>query len=128
MITINLCMIVKNEADVLERCLSSVKNIVDEINIIDTGSTDQTKEIAAPYTDRIFDFEWIDDFSEARNFSFKQVTKNYILWLDADDILLEKDQIKLIKLKKEANPSFDAMSMDYHLSFDEDGNVTFSVK
>ena len=121
-------MIVKNEEDVLERCLSSVKNIVDEINIIDTGSIDKTKEIAAQYTDRIFDFEWIDDFSAARNFSFKQATKDYILWLDADDILLEKDQDKLIQLKKESNPSFDAVLMDYHLSFDENENVTFSVK
>lgn len=128
LITISLCMIVKNEEDVLERCLSSVKNIVDEINIIDTGSNDKTKEIARQYTDKVFDFEWIDDFAAARNFSFKQATKDYILWLDADDILLERDQNKLIKLKKESTPSFDAVLMDYHLSLDERGEVTFSLK
>ena len=86
MVTISLCMIVKNEEDVIGRCLDSVSDLVDEINIVDTGSTDRTKEIVAKYTDRIFDFEWIDDFSAARNFSFQQATRQYILWLDADDI------------------------------------------
>ncbi|MER2072437.1 MAG: glycosyltransferase family 2 protein, partial [Psychrobacillus sp.] len=86
MITISLCMIVKNEEEVIGRCLASVKDIVDEINIVDTGSTDQTKEIVKQYTNRIFDFKWIDDFAAARNYSFEQATKEYILWLDADDV------------------------------------------
>ncbi len=70
MATISLCMIVKNEKNVLSRCLDSIKNAVDEIIIVDTGSTDTTKEIAEKYTDKIFDFKWIDDFSTARNFFF----------------------------------------------------------
>ena len=85
MITISLCMIVKNEEAVIARCLDSVKDLVDEINIVDTGSTDNTKEIVQQYTKRPFDFEWIDDFAAARNFSFQQATKDFILWLDADD-------------------------------------------
>lgn len=67
MATVSLCMIVKNEEKVLGRCLDSAKEIADEIIIVDTGSTDRTKEIAAEYTEKIYDFEWNDDFSAARN-------------------------------------------------------------
>lgn len=62
MATVSLCMIVKNEEAVLARCLESVKDAVDEIILVDTGSTDRTKAIAAEYTDKIFDFAWRDDF------------------------------------------------------------------
>ena len=67
MATVSLCMIVKNEEKVLGRCLDSAKEIADEIIIVDTGSTDRTKEIAAEYTEKIYDFKWNDDFSAARN-------------------------------------------------------------
>ncbi|MBP1907229.1 glycosyltransferase involved in cell wall biosynthesis [Paenibacillus turicensis] len=87
MTTISLCMIVKNEEDVLERCLSSVKDKVNEIIIIDTGSIDDTVEIARKFTDKIFDFKWIDDFSAARNESIKYATSDYILVMDADEYL-----------------------------------------
>lgn len=63
MIQISLCMIVKNEETVLARCLDSIKDLMDEIIIVDTGSTDRTKEIAAGYTDQIYDFAWVDDFA-----------------------------------------------------------------
>ena len=69
MATISLCMIVKNEEGTLARCLASAAGAVDEIVVVDTGSTDRTKEIAARFTDRIYDFQWIDDFSAARNAS-----------------------------------------------------------
>ena len=65
-------MIVKNEEKILDRCLSTVVDLVDEVVIVDTGSTDATKEIAARYTDKIYDFRWIDDFSAARNFAFSK--------------------------------------------------------
>ncbi len=128
MITISLCMIVKNEEDVIGRCLDSIKGLVDEINIIDTGSNDRTKEIAKKYTDRIFDFQWIDDFAAARNFSFQRATKDYIIWLDADDIFTAEDQKKFEKLKQTLDPAIDAVSMNYHLSFDDEGNVTSHLK
>jgi glycosyltransferase involved in cell wall biosynthesis len=83
-------MIVKNEESTLERCLSSVKNMVDEIIIIDTGSTDNTINIARKFTDRIFSFKWIDDFAAARNESLRYATKEYILVLDADEYLDHK--------------------------------------
>ena len=72
MIEISLCMIVKNEEKILTRCLDSVADLVDEIVIVDTGSTDATKKIAANYTDKIYDFTWVDDFSAARNFAFSK--------------------------------------------------------
>src|SRR5690606_26056361 len=99
MISISLCMIVKNEESVIARCLDSVKDLVDEINIVDTGSTDNTKGIVQQYTNRVFDFNWIDNFAAARNFSFQQATKDYILWLDADDVLTIEEHEKFKSLK-----------------------------
>ena len=128
MITISLCLIVKNEEDTIARCLESVKDIVDEINIVDTGSIDKTKEIVAKYTDRVFDFKWVDDFAKARNYSFQQATKDYILWLYAEDVILEKDRILLNELKKSLHEDVDSVLMDYHLATDEFGNVTSKLK
>lgn len=128
MITISLCLIVRNEQSTLGRCLDSVRDAVDDIVVVDTGSTDGTKEVARRYTDRIFDFRWIDDFAAARNFSFDQAQADYILWLDADDVLLDEDHAKLIRLKAEMTPSVDAVSMIYHYAFDEYGNVTMSLR
>ncbi len=101
---------------------------MDEINIIDTGSTDRTKEIVQNYTTRIFDFIWCDDFAKARNFSFQQATKDYTLWLDADDVLTTEYQQKLLQLKKSLNPNIDAVSMDYYVQLDEDGEIEISEK
>ncbi|HWR45068.1 glycosyltransferase family 2 protein [Sporomusa sp.] len=128
MITISLCMIVRNEQDTLERCLQSVQDIVDEIIIVDTGSTDRTKEIASKWTQHIFDFKWIDDFAAARNFSFAKATMNYILWLDADDVLLPVDSQKLFQLKQFLSPEVDTLSMQYHCDFDDHGNVSLNVR
>ena len=80
-------MIVKNECEVLDRVLGSVISFADEIIVIDTGSTDNTAEIAKKYTDKVFSFEWKDDFSAARNFSFSKGTSDYLMWLDADDVV-----------------------------------------
>jgi len=121
-------MIVKNEEEVIGRCLDSVYGLVDEINIVDTGSTDQTKEIVKKYTNRIFDFPWIDNFAAARNFSFQQATKEYVLWLDADDVFTEVNRKKFKILKQTLQQSTDAVSMNYQLSFDNEGNVTSQLK
>ena len=91
MITISLCMIVKNEEETLERCLDGIKDVVDEIIIVDTGSKERTKNIAKRYTDKIYDFEWINDFSAARNFSYSKAKMDYQMWLDADDVLFDKE-------------------------------------
>jgi glycosyltransferase involved in cell wall biosynthesis len=124
--TVSLCMIVKNEENTLEKCLKSVQGIADEIVIVDTGSTDRTKKIARRYTDKLYDFAWIDDFSAARNFAFDRATMDYILWLDADDILQPADRVKLKALKETLDGSVDAVMMKYCTGFDAQGNVTFS--
>ena len=124
--TISLCMIVKNEEETLARCLTSVLGIADEIVIVDTGSEDGTKTVASRFTDRIYDFKWEDDFSAARNFSFEKAEKDYILWLDADDILMPKDRVAFQKLKETLPPAVDAVMMRYNVRFDEKGQPTFS--
>lgn len=124
--SISLCMIVKNEEEVLDRCLKSICDIVDEIIIVDTGSTDNTRKIAEKYTDKIFEFQWINDFSAARNYSYSKATRDYILWLDADDIILKEDVEKFLKLKERLDEEVDLVMMKYNTGFDKDGNVTFS--
>lgn len=113
--TFGLCMIVKNEEETLSRCLTSVEGVFDEIIIVDTGSTDKTKEIAKRFTDKVYDFKWTDDFSKARNFSFSKSTCDYLMWLDADDVILEKDKKELIKLKQSFNGGVDMYFLKYRM-------------
>ncbi len=113
MITISLCMIVKNEEDVLARCLDSVADLVEEIIIVDTGSTDKTKEIAARYTDKIYDFEWIDDFSAARNYAFAKATREYIYTADADEVISEENRERFRQLKAALLPEVEIVQMLY---------------
>ena len=124
--TISLCMIVKNEENCIEQCLKSIQDLVDEIIIVDTGSTDKTKEICSKYTNNIFDFKWNNDFAEARNYSFSKATCDYIFWLDADDILLNTDRDKFKQLKNNLN--YDYVSMIYNCSSNEHGNPSLSFR
>ena len=100
MVTISLCMIVKNEEENLPKCLDSLKDIVDEMIIVDTGSTDKTKDIAASYGAKVFDFAWTGDFSEARNFSFSKASCDYIYSADADEELDADNQKRFRDLKE----------------------------
>ena len=126
MVSVSLCMIVKNEEDVLARCLESVEGLVDEIVIVDTGSADRTREVAARFTDKIVDFPWRDDFAAARNESFAHASMDYCLWLDADDVLLEADREAFRALKEALDPAVDVVMAPYHAGFDQSGRVTFS--
>lgn len=99
MSSLSLSMIVKNEEKHLARCLSSVKDVVDEIVIVDTGSTDKTIEIAESFGAKVFHFEWINDFSAARNFSLSKCTGKWILYLDADEELSKNSVEELNKIK-----------------------------
>ena len=103
--TISLCMIAKNEESNLADCLNSAKGIADEIIIVDTGSTDRTKEIAKKFSAKIYDFKWMDDFSAARNESLKHAAKDWVLVLDADEALDEegKKAIRELVNGKEAD-------------------------
>jgi len=127
-ITISLCMIVKNEEDALSRCLNSVQGIADEIIIVDTGSTDGTKEIASTFSDKLYDFTWINDFAAARNYAFSFANMEYILWLDADDVILEQDREQFLALKRTLDRTVDSVTMHYNLSHDDNGNVTSSLR
>ena len=100
-VKVSLCMIVKNEAPHLERCLLSVAGVVDELVVVDTGSTDRTVEIAAAHQARLFHFAWRDDFSLARNFSLDQARGEWILHLDADEELETDTRARLRPLLAE---------------------------
>lgn len=114
MITISLCMIVKNEEKVLKRCLDSVRDLVDEMIIVDTGSTDRTKEIAAVYPGaKIYDFTWVDDFAKARNFAFSKATCDYIYSADADEEINEENRKKFMRLKQVLLPEIEIVQMKY---------------
>ncbi|HDP69598.1 MAG TPA: glycosyltransferase [Actinobacteria bacterium] len=101
--TISLCMIVKDEEENLPLCLDSIKDIVDEIIVVDTGSTDKTVEIAKKFGAKVFHHEWKGDFSEARNASLEPATSDWILWLDADEELVAEDANKLKNLLFDKN-------------------------
>jgi tetratricopeptide (TPR) repeat protein len=92
---VSLCMIVRNEAQNLAACIESVRSMVSEIIVVDTGSSDGTQQIAADLGAKVIDFPWIDDFAAARNESLKHATGDYILWLDADDRIDEVNAAKL---------------------------------
>ena len=85
--TVSLCMIVKDEEDCLLAAIQSVRNITDELIVIDTGSTDRTPQLALASGAKLFYFAWTKDFSEARNFALKQASSDWILVLDADEVL-----------------------------------------
>lgn len=95
---ISVCMIVKNEEKILEKSLKSMSKYDFDIVIVDTGSTDKTKEVALKYTKNVFDYKWCNDFAKARNFSISKAKGDYILVIDADEILENFDTNNLEKL------------------------------
>lgn len=88
-------MIVKNEEKNIKRCLDSIESIADEIIIVDTGSNDETLNICSSYNAKVINHKWNNDFSEARNVSLEYATKDYILFLDADEKISKENLEKL---------------------------------
>lgn len=125
MITISLCMIVKNEELVLERCLDGLKDLMDEIIIVDTGSADGTKEIAKKYTDQVYDYAWEDDFSKARNYALSFATCDYIYVADADEVLDEENQQKFFQMKQILLPEIEIVQMLYSGQFESNTVYNF---
>lgn len=113
MVTVSLCMIVKNEERVLKRCLDSIADLMDEIIIVDTGSTDRTREVASRYTDKIYDFTWVGDFAAARNFAASKATKEYIYTADADEVLNDENRKRFRDLKQVLLPEIEIVQMYY---------------
>lgn len=94
-VPISVCIIAKNEEKYIEGCLRQVLPYGMEIVVVDTGSTDNTKQIAQKYTDHVYDFTWVGDFSAARNFAASKASNNWILVLDCDEYIQELDMSKL---------------------------------
>lgn len=124
--TVSLCMIVKNEEQVLARALANASVYADEIVIVDTGSTDGTKRVAKNFTDKVFDMEWNDDFSLARNYAFSKATCDYRMWLDADDVVPDRTAKYIARLKKRMTSDVDIVMMPYVLERLENGKPKFS--
>lgn len=98
--SISLCMIAKDEEENIGRALESIKDVVDEMIVVDTGSTDSTVKIAESYGAKVYYFEWNNNFSDARNFSLEKASGDWILIMDADDEFVREDAQKLIDLTK----------------------------
>ncbi len=113
MANISVCMIVKNEEAVLARCLDSLGSLPDEIIIVDTGSNDNTKAIAAEYTDKVYDYGWVDDFAAARNFSLSKATCDYIYVADADEVIDAENLARFRQLKTALLPEVEVVEMAY---------------
>lgn len=126
--SLSLAMIVKNEDQVLGRVLAQASRFCDELVIVDTGSTDGTVELARSFKARVFQFAWVDDFAAARNFAFAQCQGDWIIWLDADDVLTDEAVEKLATLKNTVlNDQLDAVVCSYQLAFSEEGECLISM-
>ena len=103
--SLSLCMIVKNEEKDIGRCLHSIKPVVDEMIVVDTGSEDRTREIARVFGAKVFDIQWADDFAAARNFAIEKASGAWTFHLDADEVVSRLDHQALRKLVQRTNAS-----------------------
>lgn len=126
MITTSVCMIVKNNEQTLERLLATVSKFADEIIIADLGSNDNTIEVAKQYTPHVSTFEFNDDFSAARNYTFSLANSDYIMWLDANDIIDDTEVEKILQLKEDADTDVDIYMLHYDAYFDSNGYCTLT--
>lgn len=114
MISISLCLSVKNKEKSLPFCIFTVKDVVDEIIIADLGSSDKTIEVARKFTDKVYELKDENNYSNIKEFLFSKSTKDYVLWLDADDILLDNDRLKLMQFKKLLDKKVDTVMLKYN--------------
>jgi glycosyltransferase involved in cell wall biosynthesis len=132
MATLSLCMIVKDEEEFLKDCIACVKDIVDEIVIgVDTRSKDSTKKIAEELGNSVFDIKWEDDFSKARNLTLQKATSNWILVLDADELIDEdgkKELLKLINNKENCLADIIGFTLDQRTYQPKDGAIKTTDK
>ena len=112
-VTLSVCLIVKDEARVLGRCLSAAVQFADELIVLDTGSKDRSREIAGEYTDLVFSEPWQNSFAKARNFAASKARCDYVMWLDADDVMHPGEIRKLIALKARLTPETDVVFTTY---------------
>lgn len=121
---ISVCIIAKNEETRIEKCLSSIKPYGFEIVVVDTGSTDRTKEIAAKYADKVLDFVWCDDFSAARNFSLREAANNWIFMIDCDETVKHLDVEELNYFRKHLSDKVGSVTRENFVT--ENGVLTLN--
>jgi len=121
--SLSLTVIMRDEEVHVRQLLSTAHLYADEIVVVDTGSTDRTKEEAAKYTTQVHDFVWCDDFSAARNYGIERCTKDFVMWLDADDVVREEDAHRIRSLISQG-VSWDVVILPYHTSHDASGRTT----
>ncbi len=132
--TLGLALIIQNETDDLYKLFNSFTNLdgstpFDEIVVAWNGDNPKTKEILESFGCKVLDYEWIDDFAHARQFSFDNCSCDYIMWLDADDSLKRKTGGDLLQVVQEAfsNPRVYSVWMPYDYDHDKDGNVSMTL-
>ena len=124
---LSVCMIVRNEELILEKSLESIKPIADEIIIVDTGSTDKTLEIAKKFTDNIYHFKWINDFSKAYDFARQKATFPYTCRWDADFLLRGNAVNEILSLKKRDFDNADMVSFTWNIAFGDNNSPINSI-
>ena len=112
-VTLSVCLIVKDEERVLGRCLSAAVMFADELIVVDTGSKDRSREIAAQYTPLVYSEPWQNSFARARNYAASKAGGDFVMWLDADDVMHPEEIRKLIELKKRLTLQTDTVLMTY---------------
>ena len=131
-VRLSQCMIVKNEEKNIVKALSWAKKIAYEQIVVDTGSTDRTVEIAESMGAKVYHFEWINDFSAAKNYAIEQAKGDWIAFLDADEYFMEEDVEKILPLLKhiEADPKLSKMQTAITcpiVNLDDDGKPFFVI-
>lgn len=123
---VSVCIITKNEEENIGRCLASITKLGYEIVVVDTGSTDKTKEIVAKYTDSIYDFEWCDDFAAARNYAISKAKNDFIFMIDSDEYLISFNKKKIERHFKKHFTDIGQISI-VNEQYDSDGNKSYST-
>ena len=127
--SLSMHMIVRNNEATLERTLKSAKPFVDQIVVVDTGSTDRTRDIALEYGAEVYDFVWQDDFSVARNFALDQTTGEWVMWLDAGDVIPPQsiERFKWLRNKAELSPKVNVIWAKLNRTIAQNGDVIQSL-
>lgn len=123
---ISACMIVKNEEELLPNCLNSIKKVVDEIIIVDTGSIDNTVTIAKEFGAKVYHHSWNDSFSEARNHCLQYASGDWIFQIDADE---ELEQADIMKLKEAiSNAKYNAIAVAIHSAIQDNYHTFYNIR
>lgn len=125
MIPVSVCMIAKNEEKNIEKCLQRLHKHPLEIIVVDTGSTDRTRQLAEKYADRVLDFPWCNDFAKARNFAISQAANDWVLMIDCDEFVEKFDFRETQRLMSEFPNAIGQLYRD-NICYDKDKNILHS--